>query len=92
MVSLRPGRVWEVSRVDPDVLAEFRRIADEAAEYRRHSFGARSREKQFDEKGRNYFYLLSRHLLLMHRMVLRHLELQGEYQEWRRLYPTFTSD
>jgi hypothetical protein len=74
------------------VLAEFRRITEEAAEYRRHSFGARSREKQFDEKGRSYFYLLSRQLLLIHRMVRRHPELQDEYYEWRRRYPTFTSD
>jgi hypothetical protein len=81
-----------MSSVDPDLLAEFRAITEEAAEYRRHSFGARSREKQFDEEGRSYFYLLSRNASVIHRMVRCHPELQVEYQEWMRRYPMFTSD
>ena len=81
-----------MSKVDPDLLSEFSAITEEAAEYRRHSFGARSRKKQFDEEGRSYFYLLSRHLSIIHRMVRRHPELQDHYQEWLRRYPTFTSD
>jgi hypothetical protein len=92
MAILPGGKVWEMSRVDPDLLAEFSAITGEAAEYRRHSFGARSREKQFDEEGRSYFYLLSRHLSVIYRMVRSHPELQDQYQEWLRRYPTFTSD
>ena len=89
---LPPGKVREMSRIDPDLLSEFSVITEEAAEYRRHSFGARSREKQFNDEGRSYFYLLSRHLSVIHRMVRRHPELQVQYQEWLCRYPTFTSD
>lgn len=51
---LPPGKVWGMSRIDPDLLFEFSVITEETAEYRRHSFGARSREKQFDDEGRSY--------------------------------------
>ena len=87
------GRVCQVSDVDPDLLAKFNRLTERAADYRRHSFGApRSDQPLLDEQGRSYFYLLSRHLLLIHNMVKLHPELKDQYQEWRRLYPTFTFD
>ena len=41
---------------------------------------------------RRYFYLLSRHLSDVHRMVRRHLELQDQYWEWMRRYPTLRFD
>src|ERR1035438_5558594 len=35
---------------------------------------------------------LCHHLLAIHHVVESHPELQDDYREWRRLYPTFTSD
>jgi hypothetical protein len=81
-----------VSDVDPNLLAEFNALTEQAEDYRRHSFGARSRQKQLDEQGRSYFYLLSQALLRIHHMVRLHPELKDEYLEWRRLYPSFTCD
>lgn len=81
-----------MSEVDPDLLAEFKTLTELATAYRRHSFGARSHQKQFDEEGRSYFYLLSRQLLRIHHMVSLHPELKDEFLKWRDLYPTYTSD
>jgi hypothetical protein len=87
--------VWqsvEVSEIDPDLLSEFNALTEQAADYRRHSFGAPPHPRRFDEEGHSYFVLLSHHLLLIHHMVKLHPELKDEYREWSRLYPTFTSD
>jgi hypothetical protein len=81
-----------VPEVDPDLLAMFNALTEHAAECRRRSYGARSRERQTDENGRTYYALLSQDLMSISQMVKRHPELKAEYQEWRSLYPTFTSD
>ena len=86
------GKVFEVSKVDPDLIAEFKELTEQAAEYRRRSYGSRSHQKQLDDEGRSYFSLLSSHLLLIHHMVKRHPELEDQYREWRLRYHTFTSD
>ena len=81
-----------MSEIDSDLLAEFKKVTEQAADYRKRSFGAESGQKHFDENGRSYFYLLSNHLMLIHHMVERHPELKEEYDKWRLVYPTFTSD
>jgi hypothetical protein len=56
----------------------------QAAEYRRGSSGAPP-HKQTPGAARK----LSHTLLLIHSVVKPHPELEDEYQEWRRRYPTF---
>jgi hypothetical protein len=76
-----------VAVVDQWLLTEFKALTEEAAEYRRHSFGAPP-----GRQAPGAAFKLSRHLLLIDRMVKLHPELNDDYREWRRLYPTFTSD
>jgi hypothetical protein len=80
-----------VPEVQPELLAEFRTLTGQAAEYRRRSYG-RPRHLPRTEENRRAVVLLSRHLLLIAQMVKSHPELGDEYREWRQLYPTFTSD
>lgn len=77
--------------VEPELLAQSNELVEEAAEYRRQSRGA-PLSKRGTLESRRAGYLLSRHLLSVHCMVTLHPELNDEYQEWRRIYPTFTSD
>jgi hypothetical protein len=77
--------------VQPELLAEFRTLTEQAAEYRRRSYG-RPRHLPRTEENRRAIVLLSGHLLLIAQMVKAHPELSDEYREWRQLYPTFTSD
>ena len=82
----------EVSEVDPELLTEFKALTEQAAHYRRYSYGAPPEQWRTDEDGRKYSALLSDRLLSIHHMVKLHPELEDEYREWNRLYPTFTSD
>ena len=86
------ARVSKVPEVDPDLLAEFNVLTEQAAHYRRYSYGAPPEQQRTDADGRTYAALLSDRLLSIHHMVKLHPELEDEYREWRRLYPTFTSD
>ncbi len=76
-----------MSEVDPKLLAEFKALTEQAAEYRRGSYGAPP-HKRTPGAARK----LSHQLLLIHYMVKEHPELEDEYREWRRRYPTFTSE
>ena len=80
-----------VPEVQPETLAELRTLTEQAAEYRRQSYG-RPRQLPRTEENRRAVVLLSRRLLLIAQMVKLHPELGDEYREWRHLYPTFTSD
>lgn len=80
-----------MSTVDPELLAEFRMLTEQAAEYRRKSYG-RNRNLPRTEENRRAVPLLSGHLFLINSLVQMHPELREEYREWCRLYPSFTSD
>jgi len=80
-----------VAEIDPNVLAEFNALAQEAAELRRQSYGLPMQQQQALESGRA-FSQLSHRLLAIHHLVESHPELQDDYREWRRLYPTSISD
>jgi len=86
--------VWQscsVAEIDPNVLAEFNTLTQEAAELRRQSYGVPMHQREALESSRA-FSQLSHRLLATHHLVESHPELQDDYTEWRRLYPTFTSD
>ena len=80
-----------MSTVDPELLAEFRMLTEQAAEYRRKSYG-RNHNLPRTGENRRAVPLLSRHLFLINRLVQMHPELREEYRGWCRLYPSFTSD
>ena len=80
-----------VAEIDPNVLAEFNALAQEAAELRRQSYGLPMHRRGTKEGGRAAAQL-SHRLLAIHHVVESHPELQDHYREWRRLHPTFISD
>ena len=61
-----------MSEIDPNLLAEFKALTEQAAHYRRYSFGAPIDQQRTDDEGRTYSALLSRHLLKIHLMVTHH--------------------
>jgi hypothetical protein len=73
--------------VQPETLVGFKTLTEQAAEYRRKSYG-RPRQLPRTEENRRAVVLLSRHLLLIAQLVKLHPELGDEYREWRQLYPT----
>ena len=80
-----------MAEIDPNVQAEFNALTQEAAELRRQSYGLSMHQRETLE-GSRAFSQLSHRLLAIHHLVESHPELQDDYKEWRRLYPTFTSD
>jgi hypothetical protein len=80
-----------MEEIDPELHARFTVLCDQAAEYRRLSYG-RNRDLPRTEEHRRAVHLLSYHLWLIGDLTNRHPELRDEYRAWRQIYPTFTSE
>lgn len=79
-----------MAELEPNVLAEFNALAQEAAELRRQSYGS-IQPWQVLESNRAFSPLSNRLLAIQH-LAECHPEPQDDYRERRRMYPTFTSD